>query len=140
MQLMQLEIETNSLVSESITSNNPFDAAFTHDLEIQFDSMPGTFIAMYARIGDRGFAILSDDIDFSHEKYILALCLYYHLKQQPKILLRSGPIDEDFSALDFAYDLLSFGVSREEGETPDEYDSRIGIPELIRRRKLERLN
>ena len=140
MQLTHLEIESNILVYESVTSNNPFDAALTHDLEITFESMPETFVAMYARIGDKGFAILSDSIEYAHEKFYLAVCLYYHLKKRPKIMLQSGPVDEDFSALYFAYDLLSYGVEREHGETVSEYDKRIGVPEAMSRLKMERLN
>lgn len=125
------ELCTQQLIEKS-ASANPLVIAETLHMEIRVEELPSRVMAMYVMIGERCFAVLNEShVDEDFEKYMVALCLYYHLNKRPRILLLDGPVDGDMSAGYFAQTLLAHGTEPIAGETSAEFDKRAGIPNHI---------
>lgn len=127
---IQQESDIKSICKE-LHTNDPYMIADAMGMTIKIENTPYNVLAIYTPIGNKSFAVISDEVDEELQRYTVALCLYYHVCNKPRLLMKSGPSDGDLSAPHFAYDLLSCGVSPLPGETSTEYDTRIGIPSSI---------
>lgn len=115
-------------ICQTLQTNDPYQVADAVGLTLKVEGTPKEVMAIYTPIGNRSYAVISDSLDDELQRYTVALCLYYHIKKQARLILKTGPVDGDFSAAYFAFDLLSCGVEPYEDETIEEYDERIGIP------------
>lgn len=127
--LLNIQHESNiKEICKTLQTNDPYIIADAVGMMTKIEETPKDVLAIYTPVGKHSYAVLSDKIDDELRRYTTALCLYYHLKKRPRLLMKHGPVDGDYSAAYFAFDLLSCCVEPYEGETSEEYDARIGIP------------
>lgn len=119
--------ETRQLISQIYEETGhvkPSLIAVSYDIDIRKEELPYITIAIYTTIGHRSFIVLNDSEPEDMQEYTIALALYYHFKDKARILLRAGPVDDDYSAAYFAYCLST----RSEMEDPEE---RFVVPDVI---------
>ncbi|ALY08055.1 hypothetical protein EauS123_00056 [Exiguobacterium phage vB_EauS-123] len=121
-------------------TNDPYKLADELGMTIKNEDLPNAVAAIYTVIGHRGFAVVSDRLSDTAQRYVVAVALYYHVNRKARIISKDGPNDCDWSAANFAYDLLSSGVELLEHETASEYNERVGIPPLVSGYMKARLN
>lgn len=92
-------------IYEEAKYSSPCEIARKHNLEVKEEDLPCATIGIYTRIGERFFILVNNSDTIEMQQYAIALCLYYHFEGRPRILLRSGPVDGDYSAGHFAYQL-----------------------------------
>lgn len=110
----------------------PRKIAEAYGIKIKEESLPAATMGIFTFIGMFSYIVLDIDDFADMQQYVIAVALFYYLKQTPRVMLREGPSDGDFTAAHFAYDL----ICRMEKET----DKEGLMPREIMRRAKELLN
>lgn len=83
----------------------PSELAQGCSIEVKQENLPCSTLGIYTKIGNRSFILVNDSDTNEIQEYVIALGIYYHSVDKPRIILRSGPVDGDYSAGHFAYQL-----------------------------------
>lgn len=127
----------DELIDQTLCTE-PRDIADALGITIKTEDLPYDVFGIYTEIGTRCFIVLNEMDAEDMQRYVSALCLYYHLTKTPRVLLRAGPVDGNYDAGRFAYALLSHG---KEGLAEGfKHDEASGIPQAIIEQAKRRLN
>lgn len=119
-------------IYENTNHTHPRLIAEAYGVTVKVEDLPRSIMAIYTIIGIRSFIVLSEHDSDEFQAYAIAVALYYKFIDTPRIMLREGPIDDNYDAAHFAYALVQRSEGLEEIE-------RFVLPDEIIRKGKERL-